>query len=160
MPEFLTNWAPGEVIGLAAVVFGVVGGCLTVIVWGIAIFWSWARREEIRANLKRDMLQRGLSADDIERVLRAPGEPANCQRTTDGRGLDANLASLLVQHEVSARTIEQIVRTFQAADAGAKKPLYDAIEEMLDSGAEEEQLVTAVRTLCTPRGREAVPLMG
>src|SRR5262249_5976860 len=115
---------------------------------------------EIRANLKRDMLQRGLSVDDIERVLRAPGEPANSQRTPDERGLDANLASLLVQHEVSAPTIEQVVRTFQAVDPGGKKSVYPGIEEMLDSGAEEEQLVTAVRTLCTPRGRAAVPVGG
>jgi hypothetical protein len=153
MFEFLTLWPPGAVIGLVSVVVG----CLTAIVWGIAIFWSWVRREEIRANLKRDMLQRGLSVEEIERILRAPDKP---EQAVNERDLDANLASLLVQYEVSAPTIEQVVRTFQAADPTAKKAVYDAVEEMLGSGAEEEQLVTAIRMLCTPRRREAVAAMG
>ena len=65
MWEFLSTWPPGMVIGLVSVV----GGCLTAIVWGIAIFWSWTRRAEIAANLKRDLLQRGLSVEEVERVL-------------------------------------------------------------------------------------------
>src|SRR5262249_52046329 len=109
MLDFLSTWPPGMVIALVSVV----GGCLTAIVWGIAIFWSWTRRVEIAVSLKRDLIQRGLSVEEIERLVR---EPAVNDKPTNERQLDASLASLLVQYEVSAPTMEQVVRTFQAAD--------------------------------------------
>ena len=52
MIEMLSSWRAGEVIAGLAVTLG----CLTAIVWGVAIFWSWTRRTEIQANLMRDFL--------------------------------------------------------------------------------------------------------
>ncbi len=40
----------------------------------IAHYWYKVRQAEIDASLKHDMLQRGMSADEIERVLAAPGK--------------------------------------------------------------------------------------
>jgi hypothetical protein len=148
MIEMLSQWRAGEVIGLAAVVLG----CLTAIVWGIALFWCLTRRSEIHANAVREYLQRGLSVDEIERLIRAHHSPM-ARDVTDERTLEANLASVLVQHEVSAATMEQVVRVFQSADAATKKAVYDAIEEMLESDVSEDQLLAAVRTLCGPRGQ-------
>jgi hypothetical protein len=37
--------------------------------------WKRVRQLEIEAGLKQDMLQRGLSADDIKKVVEATGEP-------------------------------------------------------------------------------------
>jgi hypothetical protein len=156
MVEMLSSWRAGEVIALTAVLLG----CLTAIVWGVAIFWCWARRTEIHANLMRDFLQRGLSVDEIERLLRAQ-EAAAPAKVVNERALEAGLASLLVQHEVSAATVEQVLRVYQSADAATKQAVYDAIEEMLDSGAGEDQLLTAVRALCSPRDRvNVMPVVG
>jgi hypothetical protein len=146
MIEMLSRWKPGEVIAGLAVILG----CLTAIVWGVAIFWCWARRTEVRANLMRDFLQRGLAVEEIERLLRVQHDPT-----------PAGKLSLLVQYEVSAATIEQVVRVYQGTDPATKKAVYDAIEEMLESGAGEDQLLTAIRTLCLRHERAPVlPMMG
>ena len=49
---------------------------VTIMVVGPSLGYCWAsvRRAEIEANLKRDMIARGMSADEIQRVLAAGGE--------------------------------------------------------------------------------------
>jgi hypothetical protein len=46
---------------------------ITIIVVAPALghYWASVRRAEIEAGLKRDMIARGMSADEIERVLNA-----------------------------------------------------------------------------------------
>jgi hypothetical protein len=46
---------------------------LTVAVPTVAHYWYQLRKAELDASLKHDMLQRGMSAEDIARVLEAPG---------------------------------------------------------------------------------------
>jgi hypothetical protein len=62
----------GELIGL----FSVVGGLTVLAIAVLAGCWAGARKAEYRARqveiesaLKQDMLNRGMSAEDIERVL-------------------------------------------------------------------------------------------
>jgi hypothetical protein len=64
--------------------FGIViavGGAFLVAIVGI-IVWHWYkwRKREIDANLKLDMLARGMSAEDIERVLSAGTAPAEFRK--------------------------------------------------------------------------------
>jgi hypothetical protein len=42
---------------------------LIVIVPTVAYFWASVRQAEVEANLKRDMIARGMSAEEIQRVL-------------------------------------------------------------------------------------------
>lgn len=67
MLEFLSRWDAGEMIGLVAVV----SGALIAITAILSGQWRRVRQTEIEASLKHDMLTRGLSAEDIERVLGA-----------------------------------------------------------------------------------------
>jgi hypothetical protein len=67
MIDLLSKMNPGEFIPLVAVV----GGLLCGIIGIIAGTWQKVRREEIAAALKHDMLNRGMSADDIRTVLEA-----------------------------------------------------------------------------------------
>jgi hypothetical protein len=67
----------GQLIGF----FAVVGGTLVAICTISGALWTGvrfaelrARRVELEAGLKRDMLARGMSAEEIERVL-AAGQP-------------------------------------------------------------------------------------
>jgi hypothetical protein len=67
MTEFLSRFDAGEIIGLVAVAGGLLCG-ITAIVAGA---WQMVRRTEIVAALKQDMLNRGMSAEDIRTVLEA-----------------------------------------------------------------------------------------
>jgi len=46
---------------------------ITIMVVGPTLIYCWSsvRRAEMEANLKRDMIARGMSADEIQRVLDA-----------------------------------------------------------------------------------------
>ncbi len=67
MNEFLSRLNPGEMIALVSISGGMLIGLLCV---GLGV-WHKVRAEEIAAELKRDMLDRGMSADEIKTVLEA-----------------------------------------------------------------------------------------
>jgi hypothetical protein len=74
----------GELVGL----FSSLGGLAVMAIAVLSFCWALARRAEYRArqleletNLKQDMLNRGMSAEEIERVLNAGHtKPARCWR--------------------------------------------------------------------------------
>lgn len=67
MLELLSKFEPGELIGLTAVVGGLICGVLgTVMGIGLAI-----RKNELEASLKKSMLERGMSAEEIRMVMDA-----------------------------------------------------------------------------------------
>jgi hypothetical protein len=67
MSEFLSKFNGGELIGLVAVA----GGLLCGIVGIISGNWQRVRKAEIAAALKQDMINRGMSADEIRTVMEA-----------------------------------------------------------------------------------------
>jgi hypothetical protein len=75
-PTTFLEWlsGPHHAVGII-ILFAVI---LISIIAIVCFFWAFVRRAEIRArqvaceaSLKQDMLNRGMSADEIERVLRA-----------------------------------------------------------------------------------------
>ncbi|HEY4232883.1 MAG TPA: hypothetical protein VGM76_05640 [Lacipirellulaceae bacterium] len=70
MTEFMSRLSSGDAIALVAISGGMLVGILSI----AAGIWHKVRSEEIAANLKRDMLDRGMSADEIKTVLEA-GRP-------------------------------------------------------------------------------------
>ena len=71
MSEFLSKFDGGEFIGLVAVGGGLLCGILCGITGILAGAWEKVRRTEIQAALKQDMLNRGMSADEIRTVVEA-----------------------------------------------------------------------------------------
>jgi hypothetical protein len=74
MMDWLSNQNAKELIGLAAVV----GGMLIAMVAIVSGQWARVRRDELRARqaevdaaLKQQMIERGMSADEIVQVLKA-----------------------------------------------------------------------------------------
>ena len=67
MTELLSKFDAGELIGLVATVGGFLCG-LSAIVMGS---WLESRKAEIKAALKQDMLNRGMTADEIRTVIEA-----------------------------------------------------------------------------------------
>lgn len=67
MMEFLSKFDGGELIAIIAIT----GGLLVGLVVMIADYWHKIRKAEIAAKLKHDMLDRGMSAEEIRIVLEA-----------------------------------------------------------------------------------------
>jgi hypothetical protein len=57
--------------GILVAVVAIVAGTLIAVTAVLAYHWLAARRTEAESALKRDMLERGMSAEEIERVIRA-----------------------------------------------------------------------------------------
>lgn len=84
--EWLARQNAGQMTGLAAVT----GGILIAIIAILSGVWSRARRAESRARqveaelaLKQEMIERGMSADEIERVLKAGQAGASSRANKD-----------------------------------------------------------------------------
>lgn len=67
MFETLFQQTPALIIPVLAIV----GTAIVFLVWIIAHYWHSSRRQELEAALKQDMLNRGLTPEEIERVLLA-----------------------------------------------------------------------------------------
>jgi len=67
MTDFLSRFNGGELIAFVSVA----GGLLIAATAIIAGTWQKVRRTEIVSALKQDMLNRGMSADEIRTVLEA-----------------------------------------------------------------------------------------
>jgi hypothetical protein len=67
MTEFLSRFDGGELIAILSIVCG----ALFLIVALVADFWHKIRKAEVAAKLKQDMLDRGMSAEEIKIVLEA-----------------------------------------------------------------------------------------
>lgn len=59
----------GSILSGTVVFWGAI--TLMVIVPSLAYYWQQIKKTELDAGLKQSMIDRGMSADEIERVLRA-----------------------------------------------------------------------------------------
>jgi hypothetical protein len=64
--EWLMSLGP-----LAIPILAIVGGITIAIIAIVSSAWQKNRQVEVEAALKQDMLNRGMSAEDIERVIKA-----------------------------------------------------------------------------------------
>jgi hypothetical protein len=65
--------------------------CVAVVAFAGAYYWQKVRREEVRAGLKRAMLERGMSAEEIRIVIEAGSEGAT-NATTDSAAMTVGKA--------------------------------------------------------------------
>lgn len=75
MMELLSKFDSGELIGLVAIVWGFL--CVLLVL--VADYWQRIRKTEIAARLKQDMLDRGMSAEEIRIVLEAGTKKFHCE---------------------------------------------------------------------------------
>jgi hypothetical protein len=71
MNEFLAKFDAGQLIALVAVGGGLLCGIICGTAAIIMDYWHKIRRTETAAALKQDMLNRGMSADEIRIVMDA-----------------------------------------------------------------------------------------
>jgi hypothetical protein len=67
MTDFFSRFRSDEIVGLITVV----GGLIFLIVPIVGTFWYKIHKTSVNAALKQDMLNRGMSAEEIKTVLEA-----------------------------------------------------------------------------------------
>jgi hypothetical protein len=144
-----TNWEElvSSLPGILTVTFLFGGWIIVAIVGSITKNWRKVHESEHQAALKQSMIERGMSAEDIERVLRAGPAEAYEEATRDDT---TELTKQLAEHGIPAQALEQIVGTYRSAGPEVKKTLSKTVIAMLDGGAKSDQVLAVVRALSRP----------
>jgi hypothetical protein len=105
--------------------------CAMLIPVGIVGFvqWQHVRTAELEAELKQDMLERGMTAQDIERVLRSSQNPSRDRSTVAESNyytarhaeIEAGLIKELAMLNMPADDVERIYKAFNAATSVSPK---------------------------------------
>ena len=112
MLEFFDKLNGGELIGFTAVI----AGPLIAIVAIIMSQWRRVRVAEMDAALKQQMLDKGMSAAEIEQVMRASLEPGHERnsKSTGNEALDKTaLAQRMIDEGYEGADIERVLKAYQ-----------------------------------------------
>ncbi len=92
--------------------------CTALVVLGSVIVTQWrkVRQLDTEAALKQDMLNRGMSVEDVERVLRASSEAPAPTSTGPVSDNEYYLIEKLIDEGKSADEIERVIRAFRAGE--------------------------------------------
>jgi hypothetical protein len=85
MNEFFSRFSPGQLEGFVIIAIVFTAGLIMFLTWQ----WRLHRRTEIEASLKHEMISRGMSADEIERVLRASMAGGRCKHAPEDKSLQS-----------------------------------------------------------------------
>jgi hypothetical protein len=144
---------------LLSILFTVI---VIVVVSVLTVNWRMLRESEHASALKRSMIERGMSADDIERVVRAvPVRPdpvfgtldvaGSSKKTTD----DLNeIANALVQAGVPGKELEQILDFVRASDGSVRQDCVSTVANMIENDADAEQILASLRAIYPARAGE------
>jgi hypothetical protein len=138
--------------GILTVTFLFGGWIIVAIVSSVSKNWRKVHESEHMAALKQSMIERGMTADEIERVLRAG--PASFGDSAHGCGDTVELSKKLAEHSVPATAVEQILGAYRSVGPATQKTLANTVEAMLDGGAESDQVIAAVRAIARPANEQ------
>jgi hypothetical protein len=79
MNEVLSRFNPGQLEEFVTLTIVFASGLIIFLAWQ----WRLHRRTEMEVSLKHEMITRGMSADEIERVLRASMRGGRCQHVPE-----------------------------------------------------------------------------
>jgi hypothetical protein len=113
MFDFLDKLNGGEIIGFSSVV----GGLLVAIIAVVAMQWRRVRIAEIEASLKQQMLDKGMTAAEIETVMKASQQPAgSASHSTGIEAVDrAALVQRMVDNGYEGADIERVLKAYQVS---------------------------------------------
>jgi hypothetical protein len=138
----LANWSPLEVI-----LIGVLTAA-ALVVTGLQ-FWRRVSLAHAEAALKQAMLQRGLTPDEIERLLRVDSTPtqAPVPPLTDNQAI-AELVGLLGAREVPTNEMEQILAAVMAVEPANRHVVCSSLLKFCEvSDGDSEKMLAVVRAL-------------
>lgn len=91
-----------------AIIAAIGGAVLVAVCWILAVCWRSVRRSEYRAQLTAMMLQRGMSAEDIARVLQA-GVPEQSDNASANADPEVALVKELSEQGYRGDDVERIL---------------------------------------------------
>jgi hypothetical protein len=93
------------------------GATIVCTVWILAYFWKRVRQIDVESSLKQDMLNRGLSAAEIERVLWASSDGPPAPSSPEAQEIISDneyyLVEKLIEEGKTVEEIERLVRAFK-----------------------------------------------
>ena len=132
-------------------ILAIVCGAVVALVAIIAHQWRAVRRTEMELALKQDMLRRGLSVEEIERVLRASEVPPEAPAKPDPVSDNAYaLTEKMIEEGRSGEEIERLLKLLHATGGTVSDNEYALIEKMLDEGKDIVQIERVVRAFRVP----------
>ncbi|HEV3081976.1 MAG TPA: hypothetical protein VGY66_19505 [Gemmataceae bacterium] len=135
---FLKSMQTTEVIWMLAVLTA------AALVFTGLLCWRGVRLKQAHNELLKEMLHRGLSAAEIERVTQPAVPPA--PPLTDDEMIK-ELAQALAVHAVAEPVLEEILAIFAAAPADQRRMIY-GIVPVLVGFREEAEILRAVKAVC------------
>ena len=124
MEEFLFKFNAGEFIGLVAVLVGPMIAVVAI----IATNWRRVRVAEMEGALKQQMLDKGMSAAEIEQVMKAGQEPSWTPPLVGATGNEAQDRAALVQRMVDegyeGEDIERVLKAYQPSAKQAEEKSF------------------------------------
>jgi hypothetical protein len=142
-------------VDIAASIIVIVAGIVAVVavsVWGAQ--WGSVRRAEIDARVKQDMLARGLSVEEIERLLNlssAPSFPSS--RPSEPALVLATAVESMVETGKDTQEIAAVLDALLRRQGGAEETtrqsalaLAPALESMAAAGKDTEELAAVLDT--------------
>ena len=152
MPDMVTNLSGEQIVGLSIGLTAILSVLLIVLVAITVTQWRWAREARLRAELLKEMLHRGLTVEDIERLLRqSPGEPSPTAGLTD-KGVEGEIAVLLAGL-VEPPQMEAALRALRTAGPETRRAVRAAVAEMVENEVDGNVIVAAIQSLCAPADR-------
>jgi hypothetical protein len=120
--DMLSKLEGGEIIAAISVL----GGLLIAITAIIAAHWRGVRHAEMETNLKQQMLARGMSAAEIEQVLKASSTSGKYQDPpifTGNVGTDkATLVKLMSDNGMDGQDIARVLQAFDTPERRPESP--------------------------------------
>jgi hypothetical protein len=166
MDALVSKLGNGEMFMLLWLLAMLTVGLIIAVTAIIVTNWRRVRQSDAESALKQDMLQRGMSAEDIERIIRATSVPekepveqahpfvnsaasAGLKELSE-KQLQAKVASDLAVYEMDSEKMEEALDALSRADLETQRAVAQAVGHMIENGAEHEQIHAAVVNLCKP----------
>ena len=116
--------------------------------------WTVAHRATLDAALKREMIQRGMSVEDLERVMAASAHP----RSPSAEGISEDslneVVTVLGQVHATPAVIEEVLWAFRSVDVRTQELISQAIQHLVGDDTHKatgDQILAVVRPLCQPK---------
>jgi len=160
MFELLQSLPAGAVLGIVAIL----GGTLVLVVLIFMTQWRSVREVRLHADLKRDLLARGLPVDEIER-LATPAQVRLAQIEADRRTKESQLAADLrrdlVARGLSVEEVERLAGAAGQTSAGGAsreaQALADTICSMVHEGGLDRDAVAGLIDMFIKKQRTPEP---
>jgi hypothetical protein len=130
------------------------GSALITLINSLAKHWRKVRESEHQAALKQSLVERGMSVEEIERIVRAA--PESHELEADETPV-VQLTKNLAEQEVPPEALEEILRAFHASDPATQRTLAHTVAALCENGAKAEHILAAVRALARPAGSAESP---